>query len=594
MVTSPRNTSWRAEWRAQAPRAEGRRPTDATLADAERTFLDPGSSSIDRKFAALKGVPTPVANESCFPMWIPAKVLTATFSDTEIMTSLGSDQQPLVWRSSVVHLRDFKCIKNGGVSFVCTDREICTKLGNLRVTICNKNFTVQPYSKYSHWYYIDLTRMPDDIEDGAIYDQFAALGTPPVYITPVHEANGLKSRSRRVYFNQKDPPASLMIAGKTPLRQMKFTESGYCIVQHRIRAYNKEIPPFLAEQRAAARPVKPRSKDQRLKPLRNPAPPESANQPRNGVQKPPTQTEPGEGYVDSPMDSGSDHDMDDVANKPVQILVRPQAIWTSKDPPPNFKEAAEASNDTVQGRITRCKKLLFPNLNTSPAETTDLPPSQLSYPAISSPNSYEWLIQGTEDDEVSPDHDIVLHDASKNPPTSVKSNLGLNPIAKTVIQMVTRSTDVNEMSLDEICTYITRYTTDFAADDNPETILARVQAHPLYLRPLFDTGVPSNYMFLRSKVFGHAVLRVASRHELPLDAITSLKDRLTVLFPDIRGNAQVFSSIFHEYLKMMLFILSWGTSIVSSLELWIKLSYQDAHASKAVVNYWIGCITLVW
>ncbi|GAB9477058.1 hypothetical protein Gpo141_00014117, partial [Globisporangium polare] len=45
-------------------------------------------------------------------MWIPAKFLTATFSDTEIMTSLGSDQQPPVWNSSVPFLRDFKCIRN--------------------------------------------------------------------------------------------------------------------------------------------------------------------------------------------------------------------------------------------------------------------------------------------------------------------------------------------------------------------------------------------------------------------------------------------------------------------------------------------------
>uniref|UniRef100_K3WNP0 Uncharacterized protein n=1 Tax=Globisporangium ultimum (strain ATCC 200006 / CBS 805.95 / DAOM BR144) TaxID=431595 RepID=K3WNP0_GLOUD len=63
-------------------------------------------------------------------MWIPARDLTSTFSDTEIMTSLGFDQKSTLWANSIVHLRDFKVIRGKGVSFTCTDREICTKLGS--------------------------------------------------------------------------------------------------------------------------------------------------------------------------------------------------------------------------------------------------------------------------------------------------------------------------------------------------------------------------------------------------------------------------------------------------------------------------------
>ncbi|KAL7688071.1 hypothetical protein Plhal304r1_c020g0071951 [Plasmopara halstedii] len=63
-------------------------------------------------------------------MWIPAR-LAFTFSDTEIMTSLGADQKSALWTNSIIHLRHFKVTRGKGVSFTCTDREICTKLGNL-------------------------------------------------------------------------------------------------------------------------------------------------------------------------------------------------------------------------------------------------------------------------------------------------------------------------------------------------------------------------------------------------------------------------------------------------------------------------------
>ncbi|KAL7680673.1 hypothetical protein Plhal304r1_c064g0152261 [Plasmopara halstedii] len=43
---------------------------------------------------------------SCLP--IPARELTTTFSDTEIMTSLGSPAQSPLWSKSLEHLRDFK------------------------------------------------------------------------------------------------------------------------------------------------------------------------------------------------------------------------------------------------------------------------------------------------------------------------------------------------------------------------------------------------------------------------------------------------------------------------------------------------------
>ncbi|KAI9910665.1 hypothetical protein PsorP6_010166 [Peronosclerospora sorghi] len=81
------------------------------------------------------------------------------------------------------HFRDFNTIQNDGISFNCTDRDVCMNLGVGTVTIWGRKFRIQPYSKYSHWYYVDIQRLPDDATDGIIYDWFVDHGTRSVYIT---------------------------------------------------------------------------------------------------------------------------------------------------------------------------------------------------------------------------------------------------------------------------------------------------------------------------------------------------------------------------------------------------------------------------
>ncbi|KAJ8509383.1 hypothetical protein ON010_g18771 [Phytophthora cinnamomi] len=181
-----RDKKWRAAWQNAAPKADYTRPTDAIFEKAEKAFLDPERDGRDKRCAALAGVPQQVSPELCFSMWIPAGNLTASFTDTEIMTSLGATPQSASWSKSLEHLRDFRTVRNAGIAFICTDREVCTKLGGETVTICGRKFTVQTYSKYSHWYYVDLQKLQEGISDGEIYDWFANQGTPPVFITPAH------------------------------------------------------------------------------------------------------------------------------------------------------------------------------------------------------------------------------------------------------------------------------------------------------------------------------------------------------------------------------------------------------------------------
>ena len=96
------------------------------------------------------------------------------------MDLLGSTDQLFLRSKYLEHLRGFKVIRNAGISLSCTDREVCTKLGEKSVNMCGRAFKVQPYSINSQWYYVDLQRLPDGVSDELIYDWFTERGTPPV------------------------------------------------------------------------------------------------------------------------------------------------------------------------------------------------------------------------------------------------------------------------------------------------------------------------------------------------------------------------------------------------------------------------------
>jgi hypothetical protein len=514
MKTSAANTEWRKQWRANSSRHQVTIPTDATFAEAERVFLDENSTAAERKAAALRGVPTPVNSDQCYPMWIPARDLTSTFSDTEIMTSLGFDQKSTLWANSIVHLRDFKVIRGKGVSFTCTDREICTKLGNLQLSICGKLFKVQPYSKYSHLYYVELQRLADDITDSVIYDWFAAHGAPPVYITPSRTANGLQSCNRRVYFNQKDPPAVLMIGGKEPLRQIQFTASGYCVVNHRIQAYNKKIPPCLLERRK-----------KNFQPSKDPPTAEvSSDTPSNaGVQSiiPIIPADTG-GDLDADMGSGSDMGSD---TDMTSLSVNPSSMWTSEEQKATIPISPLPDVCDAYHLIERSKKIIFSTVPADEAQAFLLPPSQVSYPLIASHNVYEWITLGSEAASISPDIDVTLHNQDRSPIRSqVTQEEGQIEVQRTTIDY-----NVESMSVASLCNYIQAFLQKFDEESSPEMNIVTVKTQPSLFRPLYDTSTPSNYSVMTGKFYGHALLRKISSQELPPE-LDTFEDKVQAVF----------------------------------------------------------------
>ncbi|GAB9476027.1 hypothetical protein Gpo141_00013100 [Globisporangium polare] len=490
------NAEWRKEWRASTSRNQVTIPTDATFAEAERAFQDEDRSIAERKAAALRGVPTPVNSDQCYPMWIPARDLTSTFSDTEIMTSLGADQSSTLWANSVVHLREFKVIRGKGVSFICTDREICTKLGNLQLTICGRKFKIQPYSKYSHWYYVELQRLADDVTDSIIYDWFAAHGQPPVYITPARTANGLQSRNRRVYFNQKDPPAAVMIDGREPLRQIQFTASGYCVISHRIPAYNKKVPPFLLDLR------KPRT----------------------------TTTVPAAEDADMSSDTserlsdkgsaGGDSDADMTS-----IAVDPASVWNSTETKARVSIPPLPDQCDAFHLIERSKKIMFPTAPADEAQAELLPPTQAAYPLISSHNVYEWISLGPEDAPIAADVDVVLHNQDR---AKIRSHL-TQVEGQVEVQRTTVDFKVESMSVKQLCAHIKKFLQNFDDESSPERSVIMVKTQPSQFRPLYDTSNPGNYSVMTAKLYGHALLRIVSTQEMPADHDT-FEDKVLALF----------------------------------------------------------------
>jgi hypothetical protein len=550
---------WRNAYLVNAKRISTPRPTDAAFAEAEQVLLDPSSTPLERKQAALRGVPPIVPFDSCFPMWIPAKFLTATFSDTEIMTSLGTEQQPAEWTNAIPYLRDFKCIRNAGISFLCTDREICIKLGNVKLSICNKEFKVQPYSKYSHWYYVDLQRVPDDVNDEIIYDWFMSHGTLPAFITPLNEINGLKSCSRRVYFNRKDPPASLMIDPKTPVREIEFTASGYCVVQHRIKAFNKEVPPFLKAIKSRQKETQPNIEPAQatvqaavqdtvqatvqdtvqtieqdtVQPARSTSENISSDQDMDGKDS----SDQGSDYrnsSDESMDSGdlsngSDSESDSGTSA---ITIKPKSIWTTTDHAVVLPRSAFVESEDVFVRVQNSKHRFFPELPTASATEVTFECTDSTYSWAATHNSFDILATGSDKDPIATDVDLTLLTEDKKP---IYSRPQRSAVATEVLVSAYSSFDVETMSLDALCKYLEEFAEHFLALDETDSVLATIQAQPSSLRPFYDTTSPDNYALLTPVFLRHAILRVLGN--TPMESASLVfEERLAMQVPGIVVN----------------------------------------------------------
>ncbi|RQM18516.1 hypothetical protein DD237_008403 [Peronospora effusa] len=322
---------------------------------------------------------------------------------------------------------------------------------------------------------------------------FKTIRTPPVYITPAHVIGGLSSRNRRVYFNQKSPPRSVMLDKRTPLRQIQFTGQGFAVVHHRLSAYNRTIPPFIAAMHAKKNPT-PAA----------PTAPVVATVDADGIRP----------AWDNASESSGSESMADISGSEGEPHI------------------GAVNNDALTpDRITRAKRSIFGPIAEPEAEVTQFPPSQVEYPFLSSLNSYKWLSDGT-DGPISPDQDIILWDRSQDPPRSVRSFVNMGEIAERILNSSVYQGSVEELTLKELCAVIDDFVSTFDSTHDPDSVMTMVHAQPSLLRVLLDTKAKGNFHHLRAKVFGHALLRVAATRDYPSSDVGSLMQRLGKLYPD--------------------------------------------------------------
>ncbi|KAI9921632.1 hypothetical protein PsorP6_001420 [Peronosclerospora sorghi] len=229
MVTTSRanapSTPTDQEPSAQRPKPPPRLVPDDSLFQASlQRIHDCHSADMDRLFAALASLPTPVAPGLCKRMWIPASRLTAERNIQEILESLATDNQPDVWKQSRSHLRDFTRIPNQGIAFVCTSDDALRRLGGFQLQICDSTVTIRKYSGYNKLYYVYLQRLPFDVSDVAIYGWLVTRGVIPTLITPTYAHGELNFRSRTIYFNSVGFPECLFEPNGDPLREIHFIE----------------------------------------------------------------------------------------------------------------------------------------------------------------------------------------------------------------------------------------------------------------------------------------------------------------------------------------------------------------------------------
>uniref|UniRef100_A0AAV1UWW9 Uncharacterized protein n=1 Tax=Peronospora matthiolae TaxID=2874970 RepID=A0AAV1UWW9_9STRA len=176
-------------------------PDDSLFTASYSLIIDNSSTDDDRFFKARTQLPTLVKVVQCTRMWISAARLSAENITDKILQSLAGDSQPAIWQAHRASLRIFVRIPYQGISFLCTSNAALHSLVGMALQVCGSTVHIRKYSKYDKLYFVDLTRLPGDVPDRAIYNWFAHRGSRPVLITPTYVAGELKSRDRTVYFH---------------------------------------------------------------------------------------------------------------------------------------------------------------------------------------------------------------------------------------------------------------------------------------------------------------------------------------------------------------------------------------------------------
>lgn len=477
-------------------------PDDRFFAASAALIEDDGTDRHALRFAALATVPTPVADQDRFRMWIPAPALSGEKNIDEILQSLASDSQPDVWTAARPLLRDFVRIPHKGVGFVCTSEATCHQLGGVPLKVCGYDVTIKKYSLFDKWYFVDLVRLPMEVSDPEIYDYFTGLGARPVLVAPTYVARGLQSRARTVYFHEVSCPNGLFLDNADPLREIHFrTDEPPCFVNHRTAKFNRVTPPSVLAARQ--------------------------KQKKNDAATAPPQDE-------KMSDSESIGDDEDTSNSqpppPVPpktiILRRPDVATTpawklvenSKHGLLKPREAPSSSPEEIPCTLTSCAS----------------DPTALTYTFPFSANYYQALTCEYED-EATPADIFMSAYKDETPVQGTLADTPLLPDRVTKALQASRqlSFKAEHVSVQELDALITEYVqNDFRKLTNHEDILAAIQVQPAYLRGVFNLPTAD----LTALYEQHAVYRTVSSIPLEPEEPIDFTTRLRRKFGDLSSN----------------------------------------------------------
>ncbi|CAK4086316.1 unnamed protein product [Aphanomyces euteiches] len=452
-------------------------------------------------------LPTPTPATEMYNMVIACKSALATFPLSVFLDSLATTQQPALWITAKGMCRDFVRIKNVGISFNCTDRDMVTKLGGLNLNLCGRQFPIRVYSEYSHLYWIDFT-LAADVQAEDVWSYFDALGDAPVLVKSSFDKNSIQSRHLTLYFATREPPASLMFSQDKSVREIYVhgTDSAPSFVHHRITKYNKGLPPSIKAQRNKNQEAADETE------AKNDDPPPSTDQQEQdesvgqdhesqasqdvSKQPQPDNTTPdqsanadnksqSEGMQDASMSCGgsswaewSDSESDDAASdthsasfQETTIIVRPDLI--SNDPtalipcPPTSKKASFLWE---RAQISRKYSRKMPNtliLDHSSVITGDYQSVQGAI-VHKYPNDYNiYTLLPLEDDSTDPFPAPFPIQIADNP--NVYSSIG-RAVANLDLYN-TPNTDVESMTIEEVTDYLEQYANGFQVQDDPEQVV---------------------------------------------------------------------------------------------------------------------------
>ncbi|KAF0699497.1 Aste57867_9967 [Aphanomyces stellatus] len=247
---------WRKSWYS-SHKNDRCRPTDTEFTSVKRVYESCNSTPVERRLAATISLPTPVPAEETYNMLIPCKSAVATFPLTVLLDSIATTPQPTTWTTAKSACRDFARVKNVGISFNCTDREMVTKLGGLKLTLCGRPFAIRVYSEFSHLYWIGVT-LAQYVHSDDIYNYFDKAGDAPLLIKSTYDKNGIQSRHITVNFSTRAVPLSLLFDMHDPVREIYVSEdSGLSYIQHKNVNFNNGPPPSISANQANTQAVPP-------------------------------------------------------------------------------------------------------------------------------------------------------------------------------------------------------------------------------------------------------------------------------------------------------------------------------------------------